>query len=79
MRLSSQLSSMRFFAELVSAGVIEDASLVNRVVIDARRGAGMVVIHVELVADVGTLKAIRDAPLLDGLALDEPPQEGSPP
>jgi hypothetical protein len=60
---------MRFFAELVSAGVIGDASAVNRVVIDARRGERMVVIHVELVADLGALKAIRESPLLDGLDL----------
>jgi len=71
---------MRFFAELVTAGVIDDASTVNRVVIDARRGHRVVVIHVELIADAESmLQALRDTPLLDGLDLTEPREEGTPP
>lgn len=38
------------FAALEKAGVVGDASQVNRVVIDARRG-DMTVVHVELVGD----------------------------
>ena len=74
MRLSSVLTSIRLFGELARAGVISDESTVNRVVIDARRGS-VVVIHVELVSDTGTLSVIREAPLLDGLKLDPPGEE----
>lgn len=74
MRLSSQLTSARFFAELVTAGVINDASAVDRVVIDAKRGGRHVVIHVQLVADADSMvKVIRDTPLLDGLDLEPGP------
>lgn len=69
MRLSSQLTSVRFYEALAAAGVVVDASAVNRVVIDARRGS-IVVIHVELVSGTGTLTVVRESPLLDGLDLD---------
>ena len=68
MQLKSQLTSHRMFDELAAAGVVADPSAVNRVVIDARRGSP-VVVHVELVADTGVLKAIRSSALLDGLNL----------
>ena len=70
MQLRSQLTSMRLFDELKAAGVITDPSAVNRVVIDAKRGAP-VVIHVELLTDTGVLKVIRAGPLLDGLTGEE--------
>jgi metal-dependent HD superfamily phosphatase/phosphodiesterase len=68
MQLKSQLTSHRMFDELATAGVVADASAVNRVVIDARRGSP-VVVHVEMVADTGTLQVIRSSALLDGLDL----------
>lgn len=75
MELKSVLTSMKLFDELTAAGVVSDASKVNRVVIDARRGSP-VVIHVELLTDTGVLKVIREAPLLDGLDLGREEEPG---
>ena len=73
MKLTSMLTAVRLFGALERAGAVTDASSVNRVVIDARRGRP-VAIWVETVADVGLERVIRETPLLDGLTLD--PEDG---
>lgn len=60
MKLSTRLSGMQLFGILADAGIITDPAGVNRVSIEADRG-GLVVIHVERLADRDAIAAVVEA------------------
>ena len=58
MKITAMLTHDQVFAALQKAGVVKDASQLNRVVIEAARGQ-YAVIHLEMIADKKLLEVVR--------------------
>lgn len=65
----ARITSDRFHAALVEAGVVRSGEYIRRIVIDAQAGH-VVVVHVERIGDTRLLDVV---PTLDGIQVNEAP------